>query len=104
MSKIIIIINNNPGKKTVHFVPRVQRHVGTDLLHGERRGDLLAPQDHGAMRQDLGQLIRVQPQEVGRPAESCPTQNMSPSVRTDTTTRGPRPVQFHGETDRKCQT
>lgn len=74
MSKIIII-NNNPGKKMVHFVPHVQRNVGTDLLHGERRGDLFAPQDHGAMRQDLGQLIRVQPQEVGRPTESCPTQN-----------------------------
>lgn len=79
MSKIIII-NNNPGKKMVHFVSRVLRNVGTDLLHGQRRGDLLAPQDHGAMRQDLGQLIRVQPQEVGRPAESCPAQNMSPSV------------------------
>lgn len=94
------IINNNRGEKMVDFVSRVE----TDLLHGERRGDLLAPQDHGAMRQDLGQLIRVQPQEVGRPAESCPTQNMSPSVGTVTTTRGPRPHQFHGETDRKCQT
>lgn len=75
----------------VHFVSRVQRNVGTDLLHGERRGDLLAPQDHGAMRQDLGQLIRVQPQEVGRPAESCQTntkhvavcQWTPQSVRTD---------------------
>lgn len=52
----------------------------THLLHGERCGDLLAPEDHGAVGQDLRQLLRVQPQEVGGPAESCPNTNTQQTV------------------------
>lgn len=32
-----------------------------DLFYSERCGDLLAPEDHGPVGQNLGQLIRIQP-------------------------------------------
>lgn len=44
----------------------------TDLLHGEWCGDLFSPQDHGSVGQNLSQLVRVEAQQVGRPAQSCP--------------------------------
>lgn len=44
-------------QSSLEVIIQVRRLEFTHLFHSERCGDLLAPEDHGPMGQDLGQLI-----------------------------------------------
>lgn len=58
---------NEEKKKEKDF----SKVLKANLFHSKRCRDLLAPEDHGTVGQDLGELIRVQPEKFCRPAESC---------------------------------